>query len=272
MTTRFHTHHIDIRDDVVVKRYSAWGRGEPQREWTALQVLDRYAPGLAPRPLHADLDAEPPAITMSRLPGRVLRGEDTTDAHVAAIAHALNRLHRIPAGTVTALAPAPWGPRTAVAKVRRFLAARPDLGEDPLVRKAHEQGAAWMATTGPDRLLDAPHPPVLGLGDGNHANLLYDARTDQVRLVDWEDSGSNDRAFELGELTEHISRLDGTLDPDALLARLDLAPGEAERVRGFRRLVALCWLLQLGPAGAATPHNPPGTARRVAERLLAVLG
>ncbi|GAB2505872.1 hypothetical protein GCM10026982_35710 [Nocardiopsis aegyptia] len=129
-------------------------------------------------------------------------------------------------------------------------------------------GAAWMSTAAPDRLLRDPHPPVVGLADGNHANLLWDEQGGCVRLIDWEDSGRNDRAFELGELTEHISHVDGTLDPGALLARLDLTPAEAVRVHGFRRLVALCWLLQLGPAGAATPHNPPGTARRVAERLL----
>ncbi|MFE6306601.1 hypothetical protein [Nocardiopsis sp. NPDC057823] len=59
----------------------------------------------------------------------------------------------------------------------------------------------------------------------------------------------------------------GALDPGALPARLDLESGEAGRVRGFRRLVALCRLLRLGPTGAATPHDPPGTARRVAARV-----
>lgn len=126
MATRFSTHHIDFRGDVVVKRYSDWSRGEPRREWTALELLDRHTPGLAPRPVRADI--------------------------------------------------------------------------------------------------------------------------------------------------EHISRLDGSLPHDVLLAHLDLRPGEAARVHGFRRLVALGWLLQLGPTGAAAPHNPPGTARRIAERVLDLLG
>ncbi|WP_304454658.1 aminoglycoside phosphotransferase family protein [Nocardiopsis sp. YSL2] len=272
MTTRFHTHHIDIRENTVVKRYIDWSRGEPYREWAALKVLDFHVPDLAPHPIHADLDATPPAITMSRLPGRVLRGEPTTSAQIEATAHALDRLHRIPTRAVTELDPASWGPEAAVAKVRRLIHARPDPGSDPLARQAHQEGTTWMATTDPDHLLDNPYPPVLGLADGNHANFLWDGQRGCVRLIDWEDSGRNDRAFELGELTEHISRTDGTLDPEALLAQIDLTPREAMRVRGFRRLVALCWLLQLGPTGAATPHNPPGTARRVAERLLNLFG
>ncbi|GAB3474687.1 aminoglycoside phosphotransferase family protein [Nocardiopsis coralliicola] len=267
MATRFHTHHIEIRGDVVVKRYSDWSRGEPQREWTALEVLNQHAPGLAPRPLHADLDHAPPVITMSRLPGRVMRGEGATREQVAAIARALNRLHQIPTEAVAALAPAPWGPHAAVAKVRRFIAAHPDLGGDPLVQKAHEQGAEWMATGAPDRLLENAFPPVLGLADGNHANLLWDGQEECVRLIDWEDSGRNDRAFELGELIEHISSLDGDLDGEALLSYIDLTSEEKMRVREFRRLVALCWLLQLGPGGSATPHNPPGTAQRIAARV-----
>ncbi|MFG1959616.1 hypothetical protein [Nonomuraea sp. NPDC049028] len=87
-------------------------------------------------------------------------------------------------------------------------------------------------------------------------------------LIDWEDSGRSDRAFELGEVTEHISRIDGALDAEQLLAHIDLAPGEAARVRGFRRLIALGWFLQLGPDGPAMPHNPVGTLERQAERVL----
>ena len=45
-----------------------------------------------------------------------------------------------------------------------------------------------------------------------------------------------------------------------------------ERVRDFRRLIALGWFLQLGPDGPATPHNPAGTLERQADRLLQLLG
>jgi aminoglycoside phosphotransferase (APT) family kinase protein len=272
MADRFSTHHIEFGDDFVIKRYSSWHRGEPQREWTALTLLAEHAPGVAPSPVRAVLDAYPPTITMSRLPGHVLRGEHATDEQVKAIADALNRLHQIPTRVVEEVEPAPLVPVVAVDKVRALADKQPDLGDDRLVRQAYQTGAAWLASTDPDKLTVNPYPPVLGLADGNHANLLWDERGGRVWLIDWEDSGRNDRAFELGEVTEHISRIDGTLDTEQLLARINLTPGETERVLGFRRLVALGWFLQLGPSGPATPHNPPGTLKRLADRVLQLLG
>ncbi|MDX3100430.1 phosphotransferase family protein [Nonomuraea angiospora] len=273
MDDRFSTHNLEIRDDVVIKRYASWGRGEPHREWTALTLLAEHAPGLAPAPVEAALDAYPPMIVMSRLPGTVLRGQDATDKQITAMAAALARLHQaIPTRVVEAVTPAPWGPATAVNKYRAWAHKQPNLGDDPIVRLAYHEGAAWLASTDPDRLTTNPFPPVLGLADGNRANYLWDRDEGRVRLIDWEDSGSNDRAFEVGEVVEHISRVDGDLDAERLLALIDLAPREAERVLGFRRLVALGWMLQLGPDGPATPHNPAGTLERLAERVLQVLG
>lgn len=266
------THNLDIRDDVVVKRYSSWGRGEPGREWAALTLLAEHTPGLAPAPIQAALEADPPQIVMSRLPGHVLRGQHATGEQIHAMAAALNQLHQIPAHAVESIEPAPWGPAAAVRKTRAWADKQPDLGDDPLVREAFRAGATWLASTAPDKLTDNPLPPVLGLADGNRANYMWSSDEGCVRLIDWEDSGRNDRAFELGEVCEHISRLDGTLDADRLLPHIDLAPGEAERVRDFRRLIALGWFLQLGPTGPATPHNPPGTLHIQAERVLQLLG
>jgi aminoglycoside phosphotransferase (APT) family kinase protein len=272
MTVGRCTHSLDIRDDVVVKRYTSWGRGEPRREWAALTLLAEHAPGLAPVPVEAALEAHPPMIVMSRLPGHVLRGEHATGEQITAMAAALNRLHQIPARAVEAVEPAPWGPAAAVDKTRAWAGKQPGLGDDPLVREAFRAGVAWLDSTAPDKLTVNPLPPVLGLADGNRANYLWSGDEGRVRLIDWEDSGRGDRAFELGEVCEHISRLDGTLDADQLLPHIDLAPGEARRVRDFRRLIALGWFLQLGPGGPATPHNPAGTLERQAERILQLLG
>ncbi|WP_219516161.1 phosphotransferase family protein [Nonomuraea ceibae] len=272
MADRFSTHNIELGDDVVTKRYASWSRGEPHREWAALTLLAEHTPDLAPAPVEADLDADPPMLVMTRLPGRVLRGEDATSEQVEAIAAALNRLHQaIPTRVVETVEPAPWGPATGVDKYRAWADKQPDLGEDPLVLEAYQAGVEWLASTDPDKLTTNPHPPVLGLADGNHANYLWDDQGKRVRLIDWEDSGRNDRAFELGEVIEHISRVDGDLDGDELLAHLDLDSAEAERVHGFRRLIALGWFLQLGPNGPATPHNPVGTLERQAARVLQLL-
>ncbi|GAA2769693.1 aminoglycoside phosphotransferase family protein [Nonomuraea dietziae] len=252
---RFSTHNLELGDDVVTKRYTSWDRGEPHREWAALTLLAEHVPGLAPTPVRAELEACPPTIVMTRLPGRVLRGEHITDEQVGAMAAALNRLHQqIPARVIEEVEPAAWHPAAAVNKVRAWADKQPDLGDDPVVRQAFQAGAAWLASSVPDELTVNPLPPILGLADGNHANYLWDERERQVRLIDWEDSGRSDRAFELGEVAEHISRVDGVLDVERLLAYIDLTQQEAERVREFRRLFALGWFLMLGPDGPS--HTP----------------
>ncbi|MGW3352643.1 aminoglycoside phosphotransferase family protein [Nonomuraea rubra] len=272
MTAGRCTHSLDIRDDVVVKRYASWGRGEPRREWVALTLLAQHAPDLAPAPVESLLEARPPMIVMSRLPGHDLRGEHATDEQITAMATALNQLHQIPARVVENVEPAPWGPAGAVCKTRAWADKQPDLGDDPLVREAFRAGAAWLDSIAPDKLTVNPLPPVLGLADGNRANYLWSSHERRVRLIDWEDSGRSDRAFELGEVCEHISRLDGTLDAAQLLEHLEMGAGEAERVHDFRRLIALGWFLQLGPSGPAKPHNPVGAVKRQAERILELLG
>ncbi|MEV4356245.1 aminoglycoside phosphotransferase family protein [Nonomuraea sp. NPDC049625] len=288
------THDIEIRDDIVIKRYRSWERGEHRREWAALNVLAEHAPGLAPAPVRADLDGSPPTVVMSRLPGTPLRGLPTGPEQVRALATALTHLHHAISGadpldstsrhspdpspghplelaTGHVLKPAAWHPAAAVAHVRALAAAHPDLGDSPGARRAFTLGTAWLSDPSLDRLPVNPFPPVLGMADGNLANYLWDSDTARVHIIDWEDSGLADRAFELAEVAEHISHVDGDLDRDLLLAHLGLAPAEAARVHEFRRLLALGWLLMLGPDGPATRRNPPGTLDRQAERVLALL-
>ncbi|TDE48461.1 aminoglycoside phosphotransferase family protein [Nonomuraea mesophila] len=258
----------------MVKRYRSWEREEPAREWEALNVLAAYAPGLAPAPLRAALDATPPSVTMSRLPGSPLRGERTTEEQVAALADALVRLREaVPAGVVSSLRPAAWNPAGAVAKARVSVSRLPSgPWDDPVVRKAYAHGAAWLAGADPDELLADPLPPVLGQADGNRANYLWDAHERRIRLLDWEDSGRSDRAFELGDLLEHVSRLDGDLDAARLLDLIALTRRERARVLGFRRLIAFTWFLMLGPGGPFAARNPAGTRERQAVRVLELLG
>jgi hypothetical protein len=93
-----------------------------------------------------------------------------------------------------------------------------------------------------------------------------------IRLVDFEDSGPSDRAFELATLTEHISAWsDARLDADDFLALSDLTRAEQTRVLDFRRLTALFWLIMLRPGNSSTTRNPPGTLERHADRLLRLL-
>jgi Ser/Thr protein kinase RdoA (MazF antagonist) len=240
----FATHDIDVGEHQVVKRYRSWERGEHLREWQALVMLAGCAPDLAPAPLDCDLDSVPPHIRMSRVPGRPLAGQAITPGHLDAVTAAINRLHAaVPADILAAMRPQPWLAVGAINRMESHLAAvgRPD-GVEPVVRAAFDAARRWL-----DHMA-APDPgalrPVFGQGDGNLANYLWDGR--QVRLVDFEDSGRSDRAFELAAFAEHMSVwYDAKVETGALLGRFQLTAAEAARVLFFRRGFGLFWLLKL---------------------------
>lgn len=271
MAARTSTHHIEIDGGRVTKRFASAERGEPAREWRALRLLAEHAPGLAPRPIEADLTARPPHIVMSRLPGVPLRGITPARRHTVATARAIATLHEaVPPRVLAGLPPASWHPAAAVAKARAWREARPDLGEDPTVAEAYAAGARWLDGLDTGSLVGIA-TPVFGLADGNPANYLWDG--DRVRLLDFEDSGRSDHAFELAEVCEHVStRAEGGVDAVSLLEEFAPSGRTARRIQDFRRLFAYSWMLMLGPAGPCRARNPPGTLEAQAGHLLGLLG
>lgn len=267
------THEItvDAGRGVVVKRYRSWSRGEPAREWAALTLLAEFAPGLAPAPLRAALQADPPEIVMSFVRSTV-PGARVAPSEADALGVALDQLWS--AVPRTRLAPA-FGPEPMPAAFARRVrsmaaAARPGAG-GLLAQEALRAGTAWLASGALDRHRAAGEDAVLGQGDGNLANFLWDG--DQVAIVDFEDSGVSDRAFELAGLVEHLSAWpDGRLDVPSFLDLFSLTRPERARLAEGRRLFAMFWLLMLLPGGPASTRNPPGTLGLQASRLLSLLG
>jgi aminoglycoside phosphotransferase (APT) family kinase protein len=154
-------------------------------------------------------------------------------------------------------------------QVAAMLTAQLDLDSYGLVRRAWQAGADWFRG-GPLDRLDAGDP-VLGQGDSNLANFLWDGT--EVRIVDFEDSGPSDRAFELADLVEHISAWpDASLPADVVLGSFGLTAAKQVRVREYRRLCALFWLVMLLPGRPGRDRNPAGTLERQAARLLLPLG
>jgi Ser/Thr protein kinase RdoA (MazF antagonist) len=268
------THQIGIDREhaVVTKRFRSWARGEPAREWAALRLLAGFAPGLAPRPISASLDGEPPEIRMSWLPGEPLGAGPVSAQQARALARSLDLLWRsVPPGRLGGLPTGKPNPEAFAGQVRQGLAAGYYLGRDPVVRRAAAAAAAWLERSTIGRPDLAGRSTVFGHGDPNLANFLWDGR--RVRLVDFEDCGPSERAFELAILVEHLSAWsDARLDSGAFVALFELAAAERARLAQFRRLAALFWLLHLRPGSQASRRNPPGTLRRQAERLLALLG
>lgn len=273
MTGRRATHDISVDLDrgLVVKRFRSWDRGEPAREWTALTLLTEFAPNLAPAPIHADLDGVPPAIAMSWLPGMALSDAPLSSAQADALVLALEMLWQSvpPIRLVSHPGTIPNSMRLTN-QVRAMLKADRLVSDDELVRVAYQAGTAWLRSGALDAHVLPTDDIVLGQGDSNLANFLWDGR--QIRIVDFEDSGPSDKAFELGSLVEHLSVWsDASLDAESFLAKFDQSRSEKTRLREFRRLAALFWLLLLLPGGPASDHNPPGTLRRQARRLMALL-
>lgn len=257
----------------MIKRFRGGDRERGEREWRALKVLATYAPGLAPEPWESDLAAPEPWVMMSRLDGTALRGSVLRDEHIKALAEAVREVHSaVPPDVLDGVPPRSGRQGDLVAQVHSwFPRARGHV--TGRVGEAMDAGPAWLAGAGL-QLAGRPGRPgvpwVFGPGDGNLANYLWSGS--KVQVVDFEESGRSDRAFELAEITEHVSSwVEHPLDVSAFLGHFDLTAAESTRLRGCRRLLALVWLFLLAFDDKDSPRNPPGTAGRQADRLLALL-
>ncbi|MCF3963289.1 phosphotransferase family protein [Streptomyces fuscigenes] len=265
------THSVELRPDRVVKTFRPGSEEEGAREWRALSLLATFASGLAPAPLSAQPTGAEPVVVMTRLPGRPLRGEPLDGRQTAALAATLTELYAaVPADVLAGVPVRPDDRHELLDRIRKWTPqVRPAAG--PEVAEAIDRGLAWLDGSGLERPGWRSLVPVFGPGDGNLANYLWDGS--RVRIVDFEDSGRSERAFELAEITEHVGAwIDGGLDADAFLARFDLGAAERERLDLYRRLLALVWLFLLSLDDPAHPRNPPGTAERQAARLCRLLG
>lgn len=264
-----HTHDVTLESDTVRKAYVSWDEGEADREWAALLHLAEHAPGLAPQPVRRTTHEGRPVVVMSRLPGEPLSGR-VTGAVLDGLVAALERLFSVP--VPTDLRPRANGPSQADLRGRTaaWLDDPLDLGrcrDAGLVTEAASRARGWLAAPGAHaEVVD----PVVALGDGNLDNALWDGRA--CRLVDWEEFGTSDLAYELADVVEHASaRLDRRLDADELLDRFALTPAQAARVEEHRSLFACFWLTMLLPGNRGFERNPEGSvedqARHVLRRL-----
>ncbi|MFI6819008.1 phosphotransferase family protein [Nonomuraea sp. NPDC050328] len=86
-------------------------------------------------------------------------------------------------------------PADLLARLREWSSTPPP--GPPVVREAFERALPWLAEDLPE-----PGEPVFGPGDGNLADVLWDGS--RIRLLDFEESGRSDRAYELASIVEHL--------------------------------------------------------------------
>lgn len=272
----FHqTHDLVFAEATVSKRYRSWERGEHDREWAGLSLLAEHAPGLAPRPVRREVAADgSPVVVMTRLPGQPLGADRLTPGLVVALGAAVRALRCVPVEAVRAagLGERTLGPSTMRAHVQGWAAEEVDLGgcRDPAL-VAGALGAARQWLTEPAAGLDQVLDPVLGLADGNAANVLWDGSV--CRVVDLEDCGLSDPAFEVADLVEHASvRLAGLAEPERVAAAVGLDDAQWQRWTAYRPLFAAFWLVMLLPGHRGFDRNPAGSTEDQANHLLALLG
>ncbi|WP_228265948.1 phosphotransferase [Microlunatus elymi] len=237
------THHLRRDRDLITKTYRTWGRQEHHREWTTLNLLALHQPGLAPEPISAELDREPPSITMTALPGDPIVGY-WTDDQIHLLAKAMRRLWDVPGDR-----PAPIDMHNA--HYWRHLAARSLRPASGVELRAFDLTVDWITGPALNSLLDGRTLQILGQGDPQPGNMLYDGRG--IRLVDFEDAGASDVCFELANFAEHLGARGTGLDRLA-----DLIDHDHRRYHLYRRLIASFWLFRLLPD--PTGARPPRTA------------
>ncbi|WP_134765615.1 aminoglycoside phosphotransferase family protein [Nocardioides sp. 1609] len=261
-----HTHALRIGVDVVRKRYVSWDDDEADREWTGLTALAEHAPGLAPVPIAREVEDGAPVVVMSRLPGEPLGGAPVPAQAVAGLAVALRRLFAVPVAGRERV----YGPTTMRAAVRDWAAGPYDVAacQDPaLVGAVLDRTRTWLAV---GHAWDRVHEPVAARGDGNLDNVLWDGAA--CRLVDFEEFGVSDLAFEVADVVEHASsRLGGLLDVPALLLALDLDEARRARLAHFRRLLAAFWFVMLLPGNGGFARNPVGSTEDQARHLVGLV-
>jgi Ser/Thr protein kinase RdoA (MazF antagonist) len=266
------THDLFFSSAEVRKRYASWSDGEADREWRCLTLLAERAPGVAPRPVRRETYDGGPVVVMERLPGEPLGTAPLTQEQTRSLGGALRRLYEVPLEFVLAakIGERRYGLTTQRQTLARWLSDSYDLSPclDPaLVAEAVDAALAWLAR--PD-ILPEPRLVALGIADLNPANILWDG--ERCRLVDFEDAGLTDPAYELADHVEHLGgRLRGIFDPDALVDAVGLSEEERDRMRAFRPLWVAFWLAMLLPGNGGFRRNPPGTTEAQATRLLRLL-
>jgi aminoglycoside phosphotransferase (APT) family kinase protein len=264
------THHLTLTRERVVKRFRSWDRGEANREWEGLEILHRRAPGLAPQPLERCTEDGAPAIVMTRLAGEPLGASPLTQHQVIVLSRTLRAMHdAVPADILAGLPVRRSGPAEHWSALRAWI-AEPAAGPGRAASDALRAASAWLGSADAGALHGPLAEQVFAHGDGNISNLVWDGV--RCRVVDFEDSGVSDPAYEVADLVEHVSVwLPGLISPGDLVAALEFSQAQRERLLRFRRLMSIFWLLMLLPGNPGHARNPPGTVDRQAARVLELL-
>lgn len=238
-----------------LKFYKVDERQRARREWCALELLTSRGCFYPPRPFHYDADSNPPVVVMEFVDGRGLGNQPLNKAHLSALVDALQEMYAI----TPALASDPLGPVVGDAHgwIRFLRRGERDIEPSTLDVLAYEEHTllrTWLQGTDPAILMESA-PLVFSRGDPNLANCLWDGQ--RLRIVDFEYSGWNDRAFDLADLVEHIqSRRTPDEEWGWFVEQFGLSREERIRFQAAQRLAALFWMIKSWPKGVSELDSP----------------
>lgn len=143
----------------------------------------------------------------------------------------------------------------------RDLAAKSERPRSGAEQEAYDLAVGWIEGSELDALLDGHQVQILGQGDPQPGNMLFDGIA--LRLVDFEDAGASDVCFELANFTEHLGTRDTGLERLA-----DLIDHDDQRYRRCRALIASYWLFGLLPDPTGARASRQAELHQQALRLL----
>lgn len=246
--------------DLAVKFTVRDERDRAGREFGALRALTGAGLAIAPQPLFLDRDlCETPVVVQQWLAGTPLDAPPSDDAGWERVAELLELLYQVrPSSVAVELLPAAFNARSfggAVTLVREELALLPPSERPQEVVAAAER---LEVSPPPDW---SPGEPALCHCDANTSNIL--TRPRRWAVVDWENAGWGDPAFDIADLIVHPAyRAVGEDRWQWLLQRLcGLNEGMRARVEAYRSVLAVWWAARVA---RALYEWPRGRDRRLA--------
>jgi len=185
-----------------LKVFRSWERGEPDREWTLLGLLD--GTGLAPRPVWRSPTGMRPIIASTWVPGTPLRQDAPLSREVVdRILAAHEIVHSLPAPP--GLAPAISSGANTAARILGWWHELPSMAALLRLSRAvrdRVEGEPFASSRAVAGQLARP-PVVVTRGDTNLANYLTHGA--ELRVIDFEDAGLGEPLFELADMLEHFA-------------------------------------------------------------------
>lgn len=213
-----------------------------------------------------------PVVVMERIPGEPLGPGPLTDLQTESLGRALRTIYDIPFDDVVAagISERRGGFAALTQELPIWLDGSYNLDfcrEPDVIDKALRAAGAWLSKA---TALSEPNLNSFCIADLNPANVLWDGT--RCRLVDFEDGGITDPAYELADHVEHIAgRLSGSFDANNLVEAVNLGREQRERMNAYRPLWAAFWLVMLMPGNRGFHRNPHGSTEAQARHLLTLL-